>query len=239
MKLPFRGASRRQGDGTIPVRYLQPEILLSAYAQGIFPMAVERRIRWFCPDPRAILPLDAFRLPRSLRQACRNAGYQIRVNGSFAAVVRACADRAEGTWISREIFDAYVKLHELGFAHSVEAWHDGLLAGGLYGVALGGAFFGESMFHVRRDASKVALAALVDRMRRRGYSLLDVQFSTPHLEQFGVVEIPRSAYLERLASALELRCVFAAPDEPPQAPLHADSPLLAERKNPRGRADGG
>ncbi len=221
------------------MRYLQPEILLSAYMQGVFPMAVGRQIRWFCPDPRAILPLDGFCLPRSLRQTCRNGGFEIWVNRSFDAVVRACADRAEGTWISREIAEAYGRLHRMGHAHSIEAWHDGKLAGGLYGVALGGAFFGESMFHLRRDASKVALTALVDRMLRRGYQLLDVQFSTPHLDRFGVVEISRDAYLEMLRTALEAECQFADAGEPARAPLSDDSPLLQKSKDPRDRSSGG
>lgn len=190
---------------TIP---LTPEVLVSAYAHGIFPMAVDGRIEWFSPDPRAILPLDTFRISKNLGRRCRHGRFQIRLNTCFEQVMRACGDREEGTWISDEMVEAYVRLHELGLAHSVETWQEGELAGGLYGVALGGAFFGESMFHRRTDASKVALVALVERMRERGFLLLDVQFSTPHLQQFGIVEIPRREYLDRLAVALEADARF-------------------------------
>ena len=192
------------------IRELAPDILLSAYAQGIFPMAgPDDQINWYCPDPRAILPLDAFHVPRTLRQRCRQGPFEIRINADFESVIRACAERDEGTWINADILEAYVLLHRLGFAHSVEAWQDDHLVGGLYGVALGGAFFGESMFHRVTDASKIALVHLVERMRTRGYPLLDVQFATPHLERFGAVEIPRADYLKRLGAALELNCRFA------------------------------
>lgn len=188
---------------------LTPEVLVAAYAQGIFPMDVEGRLEWFSPDPRAILPLDAFHVSRTLAQLCRQRVFDVRVDQRFADVMIACADRPDGTWISPEIIDAYTRLHELGLAHSVEAYRDDELAGGLYGVALGGAFFGESMFHRRRDASKVALVHLVKRMRARGFRLLDVQFQTPHLARFGVVEISRRAYMARLRAALETPCRFA------------------------------
>ncbi len=184
---------------------------MTAYANGIFPMDVDGELCWFSPDPRAILPLDAFHVPRTLRQVVRQGRFEIRVDGDFAAVILACAERPiEQTWISEEIVAAYTRLHELGFAHSVEAWRDGELAGGLYGVALGGAFFGESMFHRRRDASKAALVALVERMKARGFSLLDVQWPTPHLRRFGVIEVPRREYLRRLRAALLLKCDFRA-----------------------------
>jgi len=183
---------------------LTSELLVAAYSQGAFPMDVEGRIRWFCPDPRAILPLDTFHIPHSLRPVVRRGTFDIRVNTAFEAVMRGCADREDGTWISRPIIRAYCALHQEGVAHSVEAWKDGELAGGLYGVALGGAFFGESMFHLKRDASKVALVALVQRMMARGYVLLDIQFQNAHLERFGAVEIPRGEYLQRLAAALDL-----------------------------------
>ncbi|MCK6484871.1 MAG: leucyl/phenylalanyl-tRNA--protein transferase [Gemmatimonadaceae bacterium] len=190
---------------------LEPTRLLTAYANGIFPMDVDGELCWFSPDPRAILPLDAFHVPRTLRQVVRQGRFEIRVDGDFAAVILACAERPiEQTWISEEIVAAYTRLHELGFAHSVEAWRDGELAGGLYGVALGGAFFGESMFHRRRDASKAALVALVERMKARGFSLLDVQWPTPHLRRFGVIEVPRREYLRRLRAALLLKCDFRA-----------------------------
>lgn len=188
---------------------LPPQLLIAAYLQGVFPMGVDGRIEWFSPDPRAILPLDGFRIPRTLRQLLRQGRFELRINTVFKQVMLACTEREEGTWITPEIVRAYVELHRLGLAHSVEAWKDGELAGGLYGVAIGGAFFGESMFHRVRDASKVALAALVERMRTRGYALLDVQFTTAHLARFGVVEIPRDEYLRRLAEAVALRCEFA------------------------------
>ncbi len=191
---------------------LTPEILVAAYRQGIFPMDVEGRLCWFSPDPRAILPLDGFHVSKTLRQLCRQGRFEIRINHGFRAVMEGCADREEGTWISPEIIEAYVVLHERGLAHSVEAWYEGELAGGLYGVALGGAFFGESMFHRRRDASKVALVHLVERLRERGYRLLDVQFTTPHLARFGAIEIPRTAYLRRLRAALAMECRFVDED---------------------------
>lgn len=192
---------------------LTPDILISAYAQGIFPMGVQGRIRWFSPDPRAILPLDGFRASKTLRRTCRSGKFKVRVNTRFGEVIEASADRPEGTWITGEIIDAYGRLHDLGVAHSVECLQDERLAGGLYGVALGGAFFGESMFHHVRDASKVALVFLVDRMKTRGYRLLDVQYITEHLAQFGAIEISREAYLQRLAGALQERCRFT--DVPP------------------------
>jgi len=190
---------------------LTPEVLVSAYAHGIFPMDVDGQVEWFSPDPRAILPLDTFRMSKNLGRRYRSGRFEIRINTCFEQVMRECGDRDEGTWISDEILAAYVRLHELGVAHSVETWQDGELAGGLYGVALGGAFFGESMFHRRTDASKVALVALVERMRERAFTLLDVQFTTPHLEQFGIIEIPRGDYLKRLAAALKVDAQFVDP----------------------------
>jgi len=188
---------------------LKPEMLLSAYAGGIFPMAdADGEIEWFAPNPRAIIELDRFHVPRSLRPLVKRGAFDVVVNQDFPAVIRVCADRPDGTWISREVIDAYCRLHRLGFAHSVEARIEGRLAGGLYGVALGGAFFGESMFHRETDASKIALVALVERMIARGYVLLDVQFMTEHLRRFGAVEIPRTRYLDRLRKALPLSCTF-------------------------------
>jgi leucyl/phenylalanyl-tRNA---protein transferase len=190
-------------------RQLTPELLVNAYASGIFPMADDDdRIIWFSPEPRAILELDSFTVSRSLRARCRKGEFDLAINRDFAAVIDACADRPEGTWINADIRFAYVELHRLGFAHSVESWQDGRLVGGLYGVALGGAFFGESMFHRATDASKVALVHLVERLRQRGYVLLDVQFTTPHLAQFCCTEIPRQEYLARLHAALRLDCRF-------------------------------
>ena len=193
---------------------LPVDLLVSAYASGWFPMAVgEGDIRWFSPDPRGIIPLDNFHVPRRLARVIRRGRFRIEVNRSFEEVIRACAlaEREPddvGTWIDQEIFESYCALHDAGFAHSVEAWHEGRLAGGLYGVALGGAFFGESMFHEVTDASKVALAALVDRLRARGFVLLDTQWTTEHLEQFGAIEISRARYLRLLAQALELERSF-------------------------------
>jgi len=187
---------------------LTPEVLVRAYANGIFPMDVDGRIEWFSPDPRTIIDLKAFRAPRNIRQRYRNRHFEIRINSQFEEVIRACADRDEGTWISDEIVAAYTGLHRLGLAYSVESWRQGELAGGLYGVVLGGAFFGESMFHRQTDASKIALVALVERMNARGFVLLDVQFTTRHLERFGAIEIPRSEYLVRLAEAVRLPVKF-------------------------------
>lgn len=187
---------------------LTPEILVSAYVQGYFPMDVEGDVLWFSPNPRAILPLDTFHASKTLLQTCRNGGFDIQVDTAFAETIQACADRPEGSWISEEIVAAYSELFRLGLAHSVEAWTDGKLAGGLYGVAIGGAFFGESMFHQQRDASKVALVALVNRMRERGFTLLDVQWTTPHLKRFGVVEVPQRQYLRLLATAIRSPCDF-------------------------------
>lgn len=188
---------------------LTPETLVRAYAAGVFPMDVDGEIAWFSPDPRCVIELDRFRVSRSLRQRVRQGRFEIRIDTDFAAVIRACAHRPVGTWISGEILDAYTELHRLGVAHSVEAYVNGELAGGLYGVSLRGAFFGESMFHRVRDASKVALVALVERMRERDMPLLDVQWPTPHLTRFGAANVPRVEYLRRLAAALRIETRFA------------------------------
>jgi leucyl/phenylalanyl-tRNA--protein transferase len=187
------------------------DALLSAYASGWFPMAVTPGdIRWYSPDPRGIIPLESFHVSRRLARSLRQQPFEIRVNTSFRAVIEACADRknSDGDWIDGEIIESYCALHEQGFAHSVESWRGGLLAGGLYGVALAGAFFGESMFHREDDASKAALAALVDRLRGRGYTLLDTQWVTEHLAQFGATEIPRRRYLQMLDGALTVKAAF-------------------------------
>lgn len=188
---------------------LPPKLLIAAYLQGIFPMGVDGKIEWFSPDPRAILPLDGFHVSATLRQTIRQNRFRIEINTSFTEVMRACARRPDGTWITPEIIRAYTELHRLGLAHCVEAWQGETLAGGLYGVSIGGAFFGESMFHTVRDASKVALAALVDRMCAREFNLLDIQFITSHLQRFGAIEISRDEYLRRLAKAVDLPCTFA------------------------------
>lgn len=183
---------------------LDPQTLLEAYAHGAFPMADERgRIQWYTANPRGVIPLDAFHLPQTLRQTLRQNKFEIRINHNFEAAMRACMNaRAENTWINDELISAYVALHQLGHAHSVEAWRGGRLAGGLYGVSLGAAFFGESMFHHQRDASKVALAALVARLRERRFQLLDTQTCSDHLKRFGGVEIDEAEYLVRLDEAL-------------------------------------
>jgi leucyl/phenylalanyl-tRNA--protein transferase len=169
-------------------------------------------LAWWSPDPRAVLPLEGLRVSRSLRKACGR--FEVRADTAFDDVVAACADPARaGRWITREIADAYGRLHRMGWAHSVEAWTpDGRLAGGLYGVCVGGLFAGESMFHHETDASKVALVALVERLRAGGATLLDVQWATPHLTSLGVVELPRDTYLERLAVAVPGTDAWAGPD---------------------------
>jgi leucyl/phenylalanyl-tRNA--protein transferase len=185
------------------------DLLLHAYRQAVFPMASpEGEITWFSPDPRAIIPLDeAFHIPHGLRRTLKKGRFEIRIDTDFEKVMRKCADRAE-TWIGEEIISSYVNLHRLGHAHSVEAWSEGRLAGGLYGVAIGGAFFGESMFHEVTDASKVALHGLVMRLRERGYTLLDTQWLTKHLSTFGAREISRLEYRRLLQASLKLECRF-------------------------------
>jgi leucyl/phenylalanyl-tRNA--protein transferase len=193
---------------------LPVDLLVSAYASGWFPMAVgDGDIRWFSPDPRGIIPLDTFHVSTRLARVIRRGSFRIEINRDFDKVIRACAeaerdDEDAGTWIDQEILDSYGAMHRAGYAHSVEAWRDGRLAGGLYGVAIGGAFFGESMFHRVTDASKVALVALVERLRERGFTLLDTQWTTEHLEQFGAVDIPRGQYLRLLGEALRLDRAF-------------------------------
>lgn len=163
-------------------------------------------IYWYDPDPRAILPLDQFHVPRSLRRVVKSGRFEVRVDTAFTEVMRACALPAPGretTWISEEFIRVYTQLHKARLAHSVETWLNGELVGGLYGVSLGGLFAGESMFHQTRDASKVALVHLVERLQQGGYTLLDVQFMTPHLHRFGAIEIPRRLYKKQLAQALQ------------------------------------
>ena len=187
---------------------IEPEVLLHGYRLGVFPMAMaDGAIEWFSPEPRAILPLHEFHVPHTVERAARKKTFEIRIDDSFVEVMRECAQRRE-TWINDEIVASYARLHELGHAHSVEAWQNGKLAGGLYGVAIGGAFFGESMFHEVRDASKVALLGLVEHLRARKFVLLDTQWLTPHLEQFGAIEIPRAKYLHMLTTAVNLPRTF-------------------------------
>jgi leucyl/phenylalanyl-tRNA--protein transferase len=193
---------------------LSPELLLRAYAVGIFPMAEsrdEREIHWIDPDHRGILPLDAIHVPHRLKRLLRRGDFEVRCDTAFHQVIDACAKPSPGrreTWINPTIERLYVALNEMGFAHSVECWQDGRLCGGLYGVALGAAFFGESMFYRVTDASKVALVHLAARLDKSGFTLLDTQFETPHLRQFGVVEVSREVYRDRLARAVRTPAQF-------------------------------
>ena len=181
---------------------LAPSTVIDAYRRGLFPMGVDElggQLGWWSPDPRGILPLDNLRVTRSMRQSARR--FEIRVNTCFTQVMRACADPSRGdTWITGEFIAAYTRLHELGWAHSIEVFdRDSQLAGGLYGLRIGAYFSGESMFHIKRDASKVAVIALVDLMRSSAMTLLDVQWCSEHLASLGAVAIPRTAYLARLS----------------------------------------
>lgn len=188
---------------------LDPQTLLTAYSQGVFPMADETgQIRWYTANPRGVLPLDKFHIPGTLRQLIRQGRFEIHINRAFADTMYGCMSARPSSWINDQLIAAYSRLHELGFAHSVEAWQDGQLAGGLYGVSLGAAFFGESMFFRVRDASKVALVHLVTRLKDRGYELLDTQATTDHLRRFGAIDIPAHQYLKRLHHALSRNCTF-------------------------------
>lgn len=202
----------RQGIVAVGTEFAPP-VLLDAYRHGIFPWPMERYdpVLWWCPDPRAVLPLDGFRASRRLLRRIRSGEFQVTSDRAFREVMIGCATgpgREEGTWIIPEMIDAYTRLHELGHAHSVEVWHAGHLVGGTYGVAIGGLFAAESMFHRVRDASKVALYSLVQHLNARGYQLLDVQQWTPHTGSLGVIEIPRSDYLDRLAQVVDLEVPF-------------------------------
>lgn len=181
---------------------IPPQELIGLYASGWFPMAMEDgSIRCFSPDPRGIIPLDAFHIPHGTRKTLRDPLWEIRIDTCFERVMRSCGKRRE-TWIDETIVRSYLALHQAGCAHSLEVWREGHLVGGLYGVSLGAAFFGESMFHTVSGASKVALVSLVHRLRHRGFELLDTQWLTPHLARFGAVEVPRARYLEKLQAAL-------------------------------------
>ena len=196
--------------------WLRPEILISAYAQGMFPMMQDGELMWFRPKRRGLMPLDdRFHVSRSLARTIARGRLVCTIDRSFDYVVRLCADRPDGlqTWISPEILLAYARLHELGLAHSIEAWPvekagRGEPVGGLYGVALGGAFFGESMFHTVTDAGKVALVYCVEHLRRRGFALLDIQWTTPNLRRFGAYEVPHRRYLAMLRKAIESKVLF-------------------------------
>jgi leucyl/phenylalanyl-tRNA---protein transferase len=191
------------------IKIIPAELLLAAYSAAYFPMADSDNgeIHWYSPDPRAFFPLDSFKIPRSLKQTIKKKIFETRINTSFENVIRNCANRKE-TWISEEIILSYIELHQLGYAHSVESWHKNGLVGGLYGVALGGAFFGESMFSLMKDASKVALVALAEKLKERNFILLDSQYTTPHLKKFGIIEMPRNAYLKELKTALSIQTSF-------------------------------
>ena len=191
-----------------------PEMLLRAYGLGIFPMAESRddpRLFWVDPDMRGVIPLDAFHLPKRLARRVRSGVFEPRIDSDFSAVIQACAEPRPGhpeTWINDQIVALYAALFARGHVHTVECWRDGGLVGGLYGVSLRGAFFGESMFSREPDASKVALVHLVDHLRARGFRLLDVQFLTPHLETFGAIEVTRADYQEMLRDALDVDARF-------------------------------
>jgi leucyl/phenylalanyl-tRNA--protein transferase len=188
---------------------IESDILLQGYRLGVFPMAMDDgSIEWFSPTRRGVIPLESFHLPHMAQRAWNRNAFEIKIDYAFAKIIRECAHRGE-TWINDEIVVSYERLHELGHAHSVEAWQNGKLAGGLYGVALGGAFFGESMFHHVSEASKIALAGLVARLTERKFTLLDTQWLTPHLKQFGAIEIPRAKYLQILERALNLQRSFS------------------------------
>ena len=191
---------------------LTPEMVLNGYCQGIFPMAEpDGTLYWYDPDPRAILPLDALHIPRSLGRRLRKKDFEVRFNTAFGRVIRKCAEPGPGreeTWISDDIIESFSLLHDSGFAHSVETWMGGELVGGLYGVSVGGLFAGESMFSRQTDASKIALVALVERLRRHEFGVLDVQFTSDHLSRFGVTEVSRKAYKSLLKKALEIETDF-------------------------------
>lgn len=195
---------------------LTPDILIRAYASGLFPMAEHRDdpdLFWVDPRKRGIFPLDGFRISRSLARSIRRGDYRVSVNADFAGVLDGCAARDE-TWINDRIRDLYLRLHEIGLAHSLEIHGEGGLIGGVYGVTLGAAFFGESMFSTRRDASKIALAYLVDRLNLAGFQLFDTQFLTDHLASLGAVEVSRAEYHKMLEKALESQADFLAPALP-------------------------
>jgi leucyl/phenylalanyl-tRNA--protein transferase len=205
LALPFLHPELADENGLVAVGGdLRPERLIQAYRLGIFPWYAEGEpICWWSPDPRAIFELDGLHISRRLGRTLRSGRFQVTVNADFGGVIRGCAKgREEGTWITAEMMRAYETLHRLGYAHSVEVWDGDFLAGGLYGVAIGGLFAGESMFTCRRDASKVALAHVVRRLGERGFALFDIQLLSEHTARLGAVEIPRKEYLARLRRAL-------------------------------------
>jgi leucyl/phenylalanyl-tRNA--protein transferase len=211
----FPPADQADADGLLALGgRLTPEWLLDAYQHGIFPWPhadLDDPMLWWSPDPRAVIEFDRFHVPRRLLRTCRSGRFQLTCDRDFAGVIRGCgtaSDRVGATWLTPRMVRAYIRLHQLGHAHSVEAWSEGQLAGGTYGVAIGGLFAAESMFYRVPDASKVALVALVTHLQARGYHLLDIQQLTPHTARFGAIEIPRSEYLARLASAVREQISF-------------------------------
>lgn len=206
-----------------PMSDVTPELLLRAYASGVFPMAdtaESTAIYWVDPSDRGIIPLDGFHVSKSLAKAIRKSDYTVRINSDFALTLRHCADRDE-TWINAEIFDLYCQLHAMGVAHSLEVWRGTDMIGGVYGVTLGTAFFGESMFSTATNGSKIALGFLVHRLRAAGFTLFDTQFITPHLASLGGIEIPRATYQNLLVAALQTRADFTATVTPDAAGLLA------------------
>lgn len=193
---------------------IPPELLLKAYASGVFPMAEnanDPEVFWVRPETRGIIPLDTFHVPKSLRKTIRQHRFDIRIDSDFAGVIDGCAEarvERETTWINGPIREAYIRLFELGHCHSVEAWHEGRLVGGLYGVSLGRVFFGESMFSRETDSSKACLVRLVERLNERGFVLLDTQFTTDHLKRFGAIDVPRAKYEKMLEEALQGEAIF-------------------------------
>ncbi len=212
MRSPF-DPGRADENGLVAVGgSLDPDLLLVAYRSGVFPWSSDPVISWWSPDPRAVFELDGWKAHRSVRQAVRHGGWTFTVDKCFEQVMRACAEPAPGresTWIGDDFVRSYVKLHERGYAHSLEVWEAEQLIGGLYGVTLGGLFGGESMFNRRTDASKAAVMHLVERLRASGFTLCDAQVPTPHLARLGAVDIPRRVYLERLKAALEVEATFS------------------------------
>jgi len=208
---PFLNPEDTDADGLVGVGGdLSPRLLRHAYRHGIFPYYDETTpILWWSPDPRAIFELDRFHVSRRLARTVRSGRFAVTWNQDFAGVIAGCADREEGTWITPEMIEAYLRLHKLGHAHSVEVWHEGQLAGGVYGVAVGGLFAGESMFHRVRDTSKVALVFLVERLQERGFGLFDIQFVTEHTASLGATTIPRHKYLDRLRKVVDLAVTFS------------------------------
>jgi leucyl/phenylalanyl-tRNA--protein transferase len=220
LHLAFGGRAGHTGTMSRRIVEITPELLVRAYRAGFFPMAETReadRLYWLDPEKRGVLPLDGFHLPRRLLRTVESGAFTVTADADFAGVIAGCAEPAPGredTWINPQIEALFTELHRRGVAHSVEAWQGGQLVGGLYGVALGGAYFGESMFSRATDASKVALVHLVARLRLGGYTLLDTQFVTSHLTRFGAMEIPRDRYKQKLAAALEVPARWVAEPEP-------------------------